>query len=403
MRKVIPLSLVVLALSGGTARAANVVIATDLPLQGTWAAATADANRAAALLLERSGGMAGPHAVTMRTYDDSTATAGGWDAQACRDNAAAHAAAADEVAVMGPFNSPCAKIEVPVLNGAGGGPLAMISGSAADPGLVRPWAPGEPAKYYPTGIRSFGRVIASGNWQADAAAAYAKRIHRNRCLVLSAGSVNDVGIARAFRAAARQRGVRVTSVVRWKATARNYKALFRRAKRKHPNCVFLSGLAKDHGGKLIQDKVKYLGSNSRVALIAADGFIDSPEIVALKAARGMYITSPGLPLEALRARGGAAQAFLDAFRARYGHDPDSMYSLYHAAAFQLLVAAVAASDGTRAGVRARLFSGLKVPAATSVLGREFGIDPKTGDATLRELTIVKLAGGLQLDWSTVTL
>ena len=159
MRKVIPLSLVVLALSGGTARAGNVVIATDLPLQGTWAAATADANRAAALLLERTGGMAGPHAVTMRTYDDSTATAGGWDAQACRDNAAAHAAAADEVAVMGPFNSRCAKIEVPVLNGAGGGPLAMISGSSADPGLVRPWAPGEPAKYYPAGIRSFGRVL----------------------------------------------------------------------------------------------------------------------------------------------------------------------------------------------------------------------------------------------------
>jgi len=65
------------------------------------------------------------------------------------------------------------------------------------------------------------------------------------------------------------------------------------------------------------------------------------------------------------------------------------------------MAALAASDGTRAGVRAQLFSGLQVPAATSVLGRAFGIDRVTGDATLRDLSIVRLLGRQEFDWDTV--
>jgi branched-chain amino acid transport system substrate-binding protein len=401
MRNVIPLSLAVLAVGGGTAQAATVVIATDLPLQGFTAPTQADANRASALLLEQAGGKAGPHSVTIRSYDDSTAEAGAWDDQTCLANGAAHAAAADEVAVMGTYNSGCAKLEVPIMNRAAGGPLAMISGGSVNPGLVRPWEPGEPGKYYPTGIRSFGRVIASDNWQGDAAAGYAKRIHRTQCLVVYDNEPFGAGVARTFRAAAHSRGLRVTGFVRWRTSARNYKALFVRAKRKHPNCVFLSGIADNHGRRLIQDKVRYLGSNARVALIASDGFLGYPEIDGLKVARGLYITTAGLSLDRLRARGGGAPAFLNAFKARFGHEPDSLYAIYEAAAFQLILAAVAASDGTRAGVRAKLFSGLQVPAATSVLGRAFGIDPATGDATLRDLTIVRVLGGQEFDWDTV--
>src|SRR5262245_5249314 len=247
MRKVIPLSLVLFAVGGGTAHAANVVIATDLPLQGFTADTQADSNRAAALLLEQSAGKAGPHTVTIRTYDDSTAAFGGWDDATCLANAAEHAAAADEVAVMGTYNSGCAKLEVPILNGAAGGPLAMISGGSVNPGLVRKWDSGEPAKYYPTGVRSFGRVLASDNWQGNAAAVYAKRLHRTRCLVLHDGSTYGTGLARAFRAAAQARRIRITGFVRWKASYRTYKTLFRRAKRKHPNCVYLGGIADQHG------------------------------------------------------------------------------------------------------------------------------------------------------------
>jgi hypothetical protein len=64
---------------------------------------------------------------------------------------------------------------------------------------------------------------------------------------------------------------------------------------------------------------------------------------------------------------------------------------------------VAASDGTRASVRAMLFSGMNVPASTSMLGRAFGIDPATGEATLREFGIARISAGRELDWSTVTL
>jgi branched-chain amino acid transport system substrate-binding protein len=246
-------------------------------------------------------------------------------------------------------------------------------------------------------------VIPSDNWQADAAAIYTRRLHITRCLIVHDGDVFGVGLARAFRAAARKQGIKITGLVRWKAVARNYKSLFKTAKAKHPDCVYLSGSADSNGARLLHDKVKYLGSNTKIRLIAPDGFLGYPDIDALKAARGMYVTTSGVTLHRIHARGGAGAAFIDAFKARFGHAPDSGFVLYGAAAYQLILDAVAASDGTHDDVRAKLFSGLTVPADRSVLGLPFGIDKVTGDATLKEITIVRLSGGKELDWGYVTL
>ncbi len=49
----------------------------------------------------------------MKEYDNSTAAKGAWDDATCAANAKAHVENAAEVAVMGTYNSGCAKIEVP--------------------------------------------------------------------------------------------------------------------------------------------------------------------------------------------------------------------------------------------------------------------------------------------------
>jgi branched-chain amino acid transport system substrate-binding protein len=372
------------------------VVSTDLPMQGALATVSRDTVRSVQLLLERTGGVAGPHTVTLRTYDDSIATTGTWDPFTCRENALTRLDAADEVAVMGTFHTACAQVEVPIMNQSIDGPLTMISGSSTYPGFARPWAAGdffnsEPFKYYATGVPSFGQVLASDDLQGAAAVEYLRQLRRRRCLVLydAASAPYGIGIARSFRQAAKRRHITIVGFKAWPRSPHNFKRLFTSARARHPNCVFASGLFTHNGARLVRDKVRYLGPNARVALIGTDGFSGRPALQQLPAASGMYITVAGLPIARIHQRGGTAAAFLDAFTARYGAAPASRYALYGAAAYQLILKALAASDGSQHGVQEQLFGGISVAAADSVLGVPFGITAN-GSATLREFTINRI-------------
>ena len=116
-------------------------------------------NKLIQLYLEQIGSKAGDYNVTLKTYDDSTAAKGAWDDAACAKNATDHVANDSEVAVMGTFNSGCAKIEVPTLNQDSTGPMLMVSHANTNPGLTKTWETGEPDKYYPTGTRNYARVV----------------------------------------------------------------------------------------------------------------------------------------------------------------------------------------------------------------------------------------------------
>ena len=156
-----------------------------MPLQGASQDASTDTNNAISLLLEQAGGKAGAYNITLKTYDDSTAAKGGWDDATCAKNANDHVANKAEVAVMGTYNSGCAKIEVPVLNQDPSGPMLMVSHANTNPGLTKAWDPGEPDKYYPTGVRNYGRIIATDDFQGQADAEFAKQdLKVTKCVVL---------------------------------------------------------------------------------------------------------------------------------------------------------------------------------------------------------------------------
>ena len=138
--------------AGGGATGSTLIIGSDLPLQGASADASADTNLAIKLLLKKVGNKAGNYNVDLKEYDDSTAAKGAWDDATCTANANAHVGNKAEVAVMGTYNSGCAKLEVPILNQDPSGPMLMISHANTNPGLTKAWDPGEPDKYYPTGV-----------------------------------------------------------------------------------------------------------------------------------------------------------------------------------------------------------------------------------------------------------
>ena len=381
------------AASGGT-----LIISTDLPLQGASADASADTNNAVSLIIEQAGGKAGAYSVAMKAYDDSTAAAGKWDDATCAKNANDHVANSAEVAVMGTYNSGCAKIEVPVLNQDPKGPMLMISHANTNPGLTKTWDPGEPDKYYPTGTRNYGRVVATDDAQGAADAQFAKQdLKVTKCVVLNDAQTYGVGVATAFKAEAKKQGIEIVADQAWDSKQPNYTALFEGFKSLNPDCVFLGGINDNNGEQLIKDKVSVLGANDgAVKLLAPDGFTGYPTVQKLAEAQGMYISFAGLPASELIKAGGAGKKFVEDFKAKFGHDPASAYAIYGAAATQYILASIAASDGTRKGVRDAAFSGkITISAANSVIGKEFSIDSASGDVTARDMSIQLLKGNVE--------
>jgi branched-chain amino acid transport system substrate-binding protein len=375
---------------GGGTPSGTLIIATDLPLQGASHDASTDTNNAVALIIEQAGGKAGNYSIAMKPYDNSTAAKGGWDDATCAKNAQDHVANKAEIAVMGTYNSGCAKIEVPVLNQDPSGPMLMISHANTNPGLTKAWDPGEPDKYYPTGVRNYGRVIATDDYQGAADAQFAKQdLKVTKCVVLNDAQTYGVGVATAFKNEAVKQGIEVVADTAWDAKQPNYTSLFEGFKDKNPDCVFLGGINDNNGEQLIKDKVAVLGPNDgAVKLIAPDGFTGYPSVQKLAEAQGMYISFAGLPASELIKAGGAGAKFVTDFKAKYGHDPASAYAIYGAAATQFIMKAIAASDGTRKGVLQQAFSGkITISKDESVIGKEFSIDSTTGDVTVRDMSI----------------
>jgi branched-chain amino acid transport system substrate-binding protein len=120
-----------------------VVIASDMSRQG-FADGDNPTNTAIDLYLKRLGNRVGDHAVSLRPYDVATPRWTRWDDATCVKVAEQQAAQPEVIGVVGPYNSGCAKLVVPILNRADGGPLAIVSNGATDPGLTRTWDAGEP-------------------------------------------------------------------------------------------------------------------------------------------------------------------------------------------------------------------------------------------------------------------
>jgi branched-chain amino acid transport system substrate-binding protein len=383
--------------SGGSG-GKTLIISSDLPLQGSSKDASEATNNAIELYLESVGNKAGNYTIKFQKYDDSTAAAAKWDSGQCQKNATAHVQNADEVAVMGTYNSGCAKIEVPILNQDPKGPMLMVSHANTNPGLTKKWEAGEPEKFYPKGTRNYARVVTTDDVQGLAAANFvAQDLGIKKVYILNDNETYGQGVAKQFEESAKAAGITVLGNEAWDAKATNYTALFQKIKSTSPDAVYLGGIFDSNGGQLVKDKVAVLGDNATVKLMGPDGFTGYPELAKMAESQGMYLTFPGLSTDQLRAKGGAGATLLDAYKTKFKADPASSYALYGVAGVQVMLAAIEKSDGTRKGVNEAVFSGdgITITADKSVLGKEMKIDPKTGDVNVKDITVEVMKGNAE--------
>jgi len=382
--------------SNGGSTGNTLVVGVDLPRQGTQKDASDATVNAMQLYLSQVGNKAGKYKVELKVYDDSTAAKGAWDDATCAKNAQEHVATENEVAVMGTYNSGCAKIEVPVLDQDPSGPMLMVSHANTNPGLTKAWDTGEPDKYYPAKTRNYARVITTDDYQGAAAAQFiSKDLSVKKCYIVNDGETYGQGVAKAFATEAAKQGITILGQQSWDAKQPSYEALFTQVKALNPDCLYIGGIYDNNGGQLVKDKVKVLGDNTAVKMMGPDGFTGVPDLLKQSEAAGMYLSFAGLATDQLRAAGGAGAKLLDAYKAKYNMDPPTNYALYGVQALQVILAAIEKSDGTRKGVNAAVHSGagISMPAATAVLGKDIKIDPSTGDISVRDISIEQVKDG----------
>jgi branched-chain amino acid transport system substrate-binding protein len=375
------------------------LIVSDLPLQGSSRTQTTQIVGAIRYLLDKQGWKAGDHKIAYQSCDDATAQAGKWDSGKCSQNANAYAGNDKLVGVIGTFNSGCAAIEIPVLNQAPNGGIAMLSPANTFVCLTE-GGPGcedtEPDKYYPTGNRNYARVVPHDAYQGAAVAEFMKEEGVKSVYVLNDKEAYGLGVATNLRNAAEHLGIKVAGFEAWDPKASSYEGLFRKIGGTGADAVFLGGLIDENGAKVIKDKVAVLGKNDgKVKLFAPDGFTTQQTIdEAGTAAAGMYMSVAGVPIDEFKGKGAE---FAKAFKPTLGGKEIDPYAIYGAQAAQVMLDAIAASDGSRADIIAKLF---QTKVSNGYLG-SFDInengDPSGAQGAVVGFTIYKATDKLETE------
>jgi len=224
---------------GGSSAGGTVDVYSSLPLQGASKDQTGAMVQGIRLALEQAGGKAGNFTVNYQPLDDSTAQAGNWDpGQTAQD---ARKAAQDPKAVfyIGEFNSGASQISIPILNQAGIPQVSpantYVGLTTNEPGSVK----GEPDKYYPTGKRTYLRIVPRDTIQAAALLTVMKQDGCKKVALANDKDTYGAGLAKLVELQAPKVGVTLTKDIGIDKTASNYRAVAGQFKSDGADC-FLS-------------------------------------------------------------------------------------------------------------------------------------------------------------------
>jgi branched-chain amino acid transport system substrate-binding protein len=364
----------------------DVLIASDLPVRYfDNRPRTLELQGAIRYELQKRHFKAGRFSIGYQACDDSSPQEASGALPKCAANAKVYAQDKSVVGVVGTWSSHCAAIELPTLNRAPSGPLGLISSTNTNVGLTHAGGgtnPGEPGRYYPTGKRSFVRIISADDAQAVADAWLAKQIGAKAVFVLDDSEGYGLGVAFAFRRTAAKIGLKVVGTGEWTPDQSNFDSLTAQVGSAKPDAVFLGGFACPGCGALIKGLRAVLPAQATI--IGPDGFTPPEDLVkaAGAAAEGMYVSFPGLPAGKLPAAG-------ERINKRFGGlSLGSGGPAYAAQAVAVLLDAIAASDGTRASVNAHLLS---AHVRNGIIG-SFSFD-RNGDTTYNPTMIFRVSGG----------
>jgi branched-chain amino acid transport system substrate-binding protein len=377
---------------GPRIRGTTLSIYVSVPLHGASTVSGQAVVNGAELALSQARGRIGEYRIDLKVLDDATVQGGGWDPGQTTIGVRAAVLDPTTIGYVGEMNSGASAVSIPPLNRAG---IPQVSPTSSAVGLTSsaPGAfPGEPLKYYPSGVRTFARVVPNDNVQAIAQVRVQRSMGCTKVYVLDDGEVDGVDAAHSYEAAAQSAGLHVVGIQQFPRDASSYQGVAGGVAQTAPDCVLIS--ADTESGAVLLTRqlaaampdVKIFGS----AGLAESTYYDPAQGgIPVSLDSRVVLTSPVLALADYPA---SARGFTAAYERRYGlAQPDSI--LGYEAMSLLLDAIKRATDGGKAAavrtkVRAAIFD---TRNRRSVLGT-YSIKPD-GDTTLSRYGVYGIVAG----------
>ena len=397
--RLVVLALVALAVAGcGSAqRASDRIRGTTLtiyfagPSRGASSSGAVAALDGAKLALDQAHGRVGRYRIALKALDDSTPQSGGWDPNQTTADVRMALQDPTTIGYLGDFNSGATAIAIPPLNRAG---VPQVSPASTAVGLTStgPGAsPGEPEKYYPTGARTFARVVPSDAVQALALVHLQQGKGCRAAFVLHDGEVDGEDAALSFVLTAESAGLRVLGIQAFQRGATDYSSLALGVAGSGADCILISAIDERSAARLTRVLARVI---PRATIFATDGLADS----AYADPRGgiprnvdarVLVASPMLDRSAYPASG---QAFLTAYSRRFGApEPPAIFG-YESMSLMLGAISRATDRGRTAAERSKVLAAiLDTHDRRSVLGM-YSID-RSGDTTINRYGIYRIVNG----------
>jgi branched-chain amino acid transport system substrate-binding protein len=369
------------AASSGNSSGNTVDIYSSLPLQGASNVQTLPMVNGMKLALSQAGNKAGNFTVKFTSLDDSTAAAGEWDPGQTAANARKAAADPKAVYYIGEFNSGSSEVSSPILNQAG---VPQVSPANTYVGLTTNLpgsAPGEPQKYFPTGTRTFLRIVPIDSIQGAADLMAMKQAGCTKVAVANDQEAYGAGLAKLIELEKGMYGVNVVSNTGIDTKASNYRTYAQTIKSEGADCFFFSGIVNNGGVQIVKDVNAAL---PKAKIFGPDGVCTT---AWTKASEGGVPASIDPLMECtvatqdLSAYPGGKQFIADYEKAYNTTTPPDPYAIYGYVAMKLgldTIKSLGANGANKADVLKALFA---TKSTDSVIGN-FGFDAN-GDITLK--------------------
>lgn len=343
----------------------------------------------------------GEYRIAFKELNDATVKRGGWDPGQTTINARTAVLDRSTIGYLGDLDSGASAVSIPPLNRAG---IPQVSPASTAVGLTSgaPGSyPGEPQKYYPTGVRTFARVVPNDSVQAIAQVRLQRSMGCRTTYVLDdEGEVDGADTARSFEVAAQAAHLRIAGIATFARRAADYRSVVAAVVHVSPDCVLISADT-ESGAVLLTKQLAQAAPGAKIfgsAGLAESTYADPAEGgIPLSVDSSVLITVPTLGLPAYPA---AARVFTSAYERQFGApEPDAIFG-YEAMSLLLSAISQATDGGTepaeRSKVRAAIFATRDRP---SVLGI-YSID-RDGDTSLRRYGVYRIIDGRLTFWKAI--
>jgi branched-chain amino acid transport system substrate-binding protein len=370
----------------------SLTIYASIPLHGASSVSGMAVLSGERMALAAVGGRIGRFRIGLRALDDSTIVRGGWDPGQTSANARLAVQNRTTIGYLGDLNSGASAVSIPLLNRAG---IAQISPASTAVGLTSGGveaSPGEPQKYYPTGVRTFARVVPNDAVQAAAQVRLQLSAGCTKTFVVDDAEVDGQDTAASFEAAAQSSALKVAGTQSFEPGQSSYSSLAVAVASSGADCVLISAITEDNAAQVTDQIAKTL---PHAMIFGSAGLAESsysdPALGGLATAVDSRVLITVATLDP-RAYPPAGRRFFVSYAQRYG--APQPYAIFGYEAMSLMLDAIgrATDRGDQPARRSEVVSAIfHTRDRQSVLGT-YSID-RDGDTTLKRYGVYRVVRG----------